>query len=113
MFDFGAIVVARLPQTDGRPGKLRPALVVSRGGAGPDVILCRITHVRRTGPHDAALPDSPGTGLLKSSVVRFDKLATVEAATVKGRIGAAPAEWLEAHRATFFGVFGFGAPPSP
>ena len=73
MFDFGAIVVTRVPQTDSRPGKLRPALVVSRDAAGPDAVLCRITSVRRSGPHDAMLDNTPGTGLLAPSVVRLDK----------------------------------------
>ena len=29
---------------------------------------------------------------------------------ITGKLGDAPAEWLAAHRATFFGVFGFGQP---
>ncbi len=43
-------------------------------------------------------------------MVRFDKVATLDRAVIDGKLGDAPAEWLDSHRATFFGVFGF-APP--
>jgi mRNA interferase MazF len=42
--------------------------------------------------------------------VRFDKLATLDHSVIAGKIGAAPPDWLPAHRAVFFGVFGFGQP---
>jgi mRNA interferase MazF len=44
------------------------------------------------------------------SLVRFDKLATLDRSVTAGKIGAAPADWLHAHQADFFGVFGFGQP---
>jgi mRNA interferase MazF len=43
-------------------------------------------------------------------LVRFDKLATLDRSVIAGMIGAAPADWLLAHQADFFGVFGFGQP---
>jgi mRNA interferase MazF len=58
----------------------------------------------------APLVDTPRTGLKVPSVVRFDKLATLDRAVIAGKIGEAPAEWLASHRPTFFGVFGFGQP---
>jgi mRNA interferase MazF len=51
-----------------------------------------------------------GTGLKVPSLVRFDKVATLDRSVIAGKIGAAPADWLHAHRAVFFGVFGFGQP---
>jgi hypothetical protein len=50
------------------------------------------------------------SGLKVPSVVRFDKLATLDRAVVAGRIGAAPADWLRAQWGIFFGAFGFGQP---
>jgi len=67
-----------------------------------------ITSVQRSGPDIAAIPNTAGTGLKVPSLVRFDKLATLDRSVIAGKIGAAPAEWLHAHRAVFFGVFGFG-----
>jgi mRNA interferase MazF len=58
----------------------------------------------------APLDATPGTGLKVPSVVRFDKLATLDRAVIAGKIGDAPAEWLTSHRRTFFAVFGLGQP---
>jgi mRNA interferase MazF len=48
------------------------------------------------------------TGLKVPSLVRFDKLATLDRSVITGKIGVAPAGWLRAHREVFFGAFGFG-----
>lgn len=111
MFAFGSIVLARFPFTDLTGDKRRPALVVSRGhGLHTDLVACFITSVHRVGPHMAPLAPSPGTGLKLPSMVRFDKLATLDAAVIAGKLGEVPVDWLDAHRRTFFGVFGFVPP---
>lgn len=111
MFAFGSIVLTRFPFTDLSGDKRRPALVVSRDNdRRPDLVVCFITSVPRTGPGMAALDALPGTGLKVPSVVRFDKLATLDRSVIAGKLGDAPAGWLTAHRGTFFGVFGFGGP---
>jgi mRNA interferase MazF len=76
------------------------------------VVVCFITSVSRSGPHTAPIAATPGTGLKVPSVVRFDKVATLDRSVVTGRLGDAPPAWLDAHRATFLGVFGFGPPPA-
>ncbi len=109
MFPFGSIVLTRFPFTDLTGDKRRPALVVSRDNdRRPDLVVCFITSVPRVGPDMAPLAATAETGLKVPSVVRFDKLATLDRAVIAGRIGAAPADWLRAQRGTFFGVFGFG-----
>jgi mRNA interferase MazF len=91
--------------------KRRPTLVISRGNdRRPDLLVRFITSVQRSGPNMAAIPAIAGTGLKVPSLVRFDKLAPLYLSVVAGKIGAAPADWLHAHRAVFFGVFGFGQP---
>jgi len=35
------------------------------------------------------------------------KLATLDRSVIAGKLGEAPADWLRAQRAVFFGVFGF------
>lgn len=110
VFAFGTIVLARFPFTDLTGDKRRPALVVSDDNdRRPDLIVCFITSVPRTGPDMASIQPTSGTGLKVPSVVRFDKLATLERSVIAGKIGHATAEWLSAHSATFFAVFGFGA----
>ena len=114
MFDFGAIVLARFPFTDLSGDKRRPALVLSRDNdRREDVAVCFITSVPRSGSDAAPIAATSGTGLKVPSVVRFDKVATLDRSVVTGRLGAAPPEWLAAHRATFLGVFGFGPPAFP
>lgn len=108
MFAFGSIVLTRFPFTDLSGDKRRPALVVSRDDhRRADLVVCFITFVPRTGPDIAPIAPTPGTGLKVPSVVRFDKLATLDPAVIAGKLGDATATWLDSHRATFFGVFGF------
>ncbi len=112
MFAFGTIVLTRFPFTDLSGDKRRPALVVSRDNdrRPPDLVVCFITSIPRTDPDMAPLAATPGTGLKILSVVRFDKLATLDRTVITGKLGDAPADWLQLHRLTFFGVFGFGQP---
>jgi len=105
---FGAIALARFPFTDLSGDKRRPVLIVSRDNDRRiDVVVCFITSVPRTGPDMAVIDATPDTGLKIRSTVRFDKLATLDKAVITGRLGNAAADWLAAHRSTFFGVFGF------
>ena len=111
MFAFGSTVLVRFPFTDLSGDKRRPALVVSRGNdRRTDLVVCFITSVARSGPDMAPLNAGSGTGLKLVSVVRFDKIATLERTVFTGKLGEAPVAWLAAPRERFFGVFGF-APP--
>ena len=111
MFPFGSIVLTRFPFTDLSGDKRRPALVVSRDNdRRTDLVVCFITSVPRSGPDMASIAATSGTGLKVSSVVRFDKLATLDRSVIAGKLGDAPADWLAAQRAVFFGVFGFSQP---
>jgi mRNA interferase MazF len=105
---FGAIALARFPFADLSGDKRRPVLIVSRDNdRRADVVVCFITSIPRSGPDVAAIEATRETGLKIQSTVRFDKLATLDKSVITGRIGNAPAAWLAAQRATFFGVFGF------
>jgi len=111
VFPFGSIVLTRFPFTDLSGDKRRPALVISRDNdRRPDLVVCFITSVPRSGPDMAAIAATAESGLKVPSVVRFDKLATLDRSVIAGKIGAAPVDWLHSHRAIFFGVFGFGQP---
>ncbi len=108
MFPFGTIVLARFPFTDLSGEKRRPALVISRDNdRRTDLVVCFITSVPRSGPDMAPLAATAGTGLKVPSMVRFDKLATLDRSVIAGKIGEAPSDWLRAQRGVFFGVFGF------
>lgn len=108
MFAFGSIVLARFPFTDLSGDKRRPALVVSRDNDRRfDLVVCFITSVPRSGPDMASIAAGPGTGLKIGSVVRFDKIATLDRSVIVGKLGDAPTAWLTAQQTCFRGVFGF------
>jgi len=107
---FGAIVLTRFPFTDLTASKLRPALVVSKDNdRRHDVVVAYITSVPRIDPDAAAILPTAGNGLRVPSMVRFDKLATLDKSILVGRLGDADAAWLNSHCNIFFGVFGFAA----
>ncbi|WP_434613991.1 type II toxin-antitoxin system PemK/MazF family toxin [Azospirillum sp. B2RO_4] len=115
MFDFGSIVFVSFPFTDLSDSKLRPALVVSRDNdRRADLVLAFITSRSYAGTLPDSFPIAPGpsNGLKVPSVVRFDKLVTLDKRLVVGELGNAESDWLTAARAAFHGVFGFG-PPQP
>jgi mRNA interferase MazF len=115
VFAFGSIVLARFPFTDLSGDKRRPALVVSRNNDRRlDLVACFISSVLRTGSDVAPIEASSTTGLKVPSVVRFDKIATLDRSVIAGKLGEASRPWLSIQQTRFFGVFGFGFPtPSP
>jgi mRNA interferase MazF len=111
VFLFGSIVLARFPFTDLSGEKRRPALAVSRDDdRRPDLVVCFITSVQRTSADMATIAATVETGLKVPSIARFAKPATLDRSVIAGKIGAAPAAWLCAHRTGYCGVFGFGQP---
>lgn len=90
----GTGVLTPFPFTDLAGTKVRPAVVVSRTDRpGDDVILAFVSSVLppsqlptdlRVDPSD---PDFAGTGLKVPSVIKGDKLATLERRIVLGELG--------------------------
>lgn len=111
MYDFGSIVLTRFPFTDLSGGKLRPALVVSQDNSRrQDIVLAFITSKASNLPDSLAIQPSPANGLKAPSVVRFDKLATLELRVIAGKLGTAEPQFLAAAAPIFFNVFGFIRP---
>jgi mRNA interferase MazF len=92
-FSRGDVVLTRFPFTDLTGSAVRPALVISQGAIGQDLVLAGISSVVRgtASRTDVAVPSThsefPLTGLRVSSVIRTHKLATVEQAVVVRRLG--------------------------
>jgi mRNA interferase MazF len=85
-YQRGEILLVRFPYVSGTKQSLRPALVVLDTGDS-DVLLARITtQIHRT-PHDIAIADWKGAGLLVASNVRLHKLATLEKRLVDRQLG--------------------------
>ena len=92
-FDAGDVVRVPFPYVERPVQRHRPALVVSRGGLGPDngllwVLMITSAENRRR-PGDVFVPDScKGAGLPVPSLVRTAKIATIDAAcaSIVGRL---------------------------
>jgi mRNA-degrading endonuclease toxin of MazEF toxin-antitoxin module len=89
----GDIVLTPFPFTDLRQTSLRPALIISDGPIGNDVVLAGISSVVRGTqvPTDLLIetshPEFKPTGLRVASVIRLHKLATVEQRILIRRLG--------------------------
>jgi len=82
---FGDVFIASFPFTSGTLSKPRPVLVLF--DLQPDVLICLITSVPRTGPLDVALRDWQQAGLALPSVARLDRLVTAEKSVLGRRLG--------------------------
>jgi mRNA interferase MazF len=60
------------------------------------LVVCFITSVPRTGPDMAPIAAAPVTGLKVPSIVRFDKIATLDRSVIAGKLG--PASQAMLHR---------------
>ena len=82
---FGEIFICQLPFTSGEVSKPRPVLVLF--DLDQDVLICRITSVPRTGPHDVPLKEWKPAGLALPSVAHLDRIVTAEKTFVTRRLG--------------------------
>jgi mRNA-degrading endonuclease toxin of MazEF toxin-antitoxin module len=88
----GDIALTRFRVTDLTDASLRPALVVSPGQIGQDIVLVGISSVVREAlaPTDYTVdvihPDFPLTGPRMTSVLRLHKLATAERSIIVRRL---------------------------
>lgn len=101
----GDIVVAKLPQSDGK-SKLRPVLLVRRMPGHGDYLCCGISaqlHHEQRG-FDVVLeerdPAFKGSGLLKPSLFRLNFLATIPESHLTRLLGSLPTPHLRSIQAT-------------
>ncbi|MBI4630455.1 MAG: type II toxin-antitoxin system PemK/MazF family toxin [Chloroflexi bacterium] len=85
-YDSGEIVLVEFPFTSGESAKRRPAIVLLDTGDS-DVIVARVTSQEGRDEFDVELKDWKSAGLLRESIVRVHKLATLEKTTLARRMG--------------------------
>lgn len=109
MYKFGSIVLVPFPFTDLTSAKVRPALIISKDNQKmEDVIVCFISSKESSNKkHSIAIESTKDTGLKVRSVVRFDKIATLNKRVILGELGKTNDRFLKKHRSKFYGVFGF------
>jgi mRNA interferase MazF len=94
----GTFVLTPFPFTDLSGSKVRPAVIVSRSNRpGADVIIAFATSYKKQSllPTDLLVdqshPEFGLTGLKTASVLKLDKLATVDRTVLYGQLGELPA----------------------
>lgn len=108
MYEFGKIVLVEFPFTDLTDRKLRPALIISKKPMGRDVIVAFITsRTKGQARFGFKLNGNNATGLKATSMVRFDKIATLDKKIIRGELGEVRPESLSGSRRVFLSVFGF------
>ena len=97
----GTIVLTKFPFTDLKAHKRRPAVVVSKEDrSDSDFIVAFITSVVSENLSDTDLlfdshnKDFKQSGLVKASVIKSDKLATLNKSIFTGELGSVSSETL-------------------
>ena len=95
----GDIVLVRFPFTDLTTEKLRPALVIAPDNSTGDVILVFITaQIDKEEIYDVLItskdPNFSKTGLKKDSIIKTNKLATLNKRIIIGKIGTSSAKTI-------------------
>jgi mRNA interferase MazF len=85
-YTAGEIVLAIVPFSSGVQAKLRPALVVFDCGDN-DVIVARMTTQPYRTAWDVEVTDWRNSGMLGPGAIRMHKLASIEKALIRNRIG--------------------------
>ena len=84
-YQGGEIVLLSFPFTDATGARRRPALVLLDTGDA-DIVVTRITSQPLRTPFDIDIIEWQQVGLLLPSVVRLDKMATLEKLLVERRL---------------------------
>ena len=96
MFQPGEIVLAAFPFTSPTGAKRRPCLVLAAGDSADDFVVAFITTTLASAQLPSATVVSPNhpawkqSGLKTASVIRVDKLLTLNSAVFSGAIGILP-----------------------
>ena len=93
MYKRGAIVLVPFPFTDLSGNKVRPAVIVSNGKIGDDVVVLFITsQAKMKGQYLIAVVPDGRTGLKAKSSIVCSKLATLETKIILGELGCISSE---------------------
>ena len=100
MFQAGEVVIAAFPFTSLTGVKRRPCVVLAAGDMPNDFVVAFITTVMATANMPSATllstthPAWKQTGLKTASVVRANKLVTLNDSVISGAIGVLPSNTL-------------------
>lgn len=89
MYKKGTVVLVPFPFTDLSGSKVRPAVIVSDGKLGSDVVLLFITSQQKLkGKHIVQVVPDSKNGIKTKSKIICSKIATLEAKIILGELGS-------------------------
>ena len=91
-FSPGDILLVPVVFSDGSGHKKRPVVIIYDGGDA-DLLVAPVTSQAARSVRDVAVVDWQAAGLRLPSVVRLEKLATVDKSTVIRHMGKIPPNW--------------------
>lgn len=107
-FERGSIVLVPFQYTDAFVKKKRPALVISnpefQTETGHVVCLMITSRTVRTS-FDVIIEDTEDTGLLRKSIVRTNKVFTIDESEIIRQLGVCPEQILKDVMNTFLSIF--------
>ena len=86
-YNFGEILLLKFPYSEGVGETKRPVVVLAQTDV-KDVVIAKVTSIGQRGKYDIAIDDWKNVGLLFSSVIRIDKLATLSKHRVIKKLGS-------------------------
>lgn len=96
MYAKGAVILVPFPFTDLSGDKVRPAIIVSKAKLADDVVVAFITSQNERKIQITDVPTKTTdtgfnlTGLKTNSIIRVQKLATLNKQVILGEIGTLP-----------------------
>ncbi len=93
----GTIVLVPFPFTDLSGNKVRPCLVLYEQPSGDDCIVSFISSVKpkRLSTFDVKIDATPANGLKVDSIIKTDKIATLQKKIILGELGKPDARVLK------------------
>ncbi|WP_414543058.1 type II toxin-antitoxin system PemK/MazF family toxin [Nostoc sp. CCY0012] len=92
-YQIGSVVLLKLPFSDAVNFKLRPALLLLNTGDN-DVVVARITSQINQTAFDVEITEWQEASLMRPSIVRLHKIATVEKNLLERQLGILkPNDW--------------------
>jgi mRNA interferase MazF len=89
----GDIILLSFPFTDLTGSKTRPALILAESLS--DIVVCFITtQIKYTSDFDISIVQSERNGLKKPSIIRLNKIATINKDLVLGLLGILEERYL-------------------
>ncbi|MGR3319686.1 MAG: type II toxin-antitoxin system PemK/MazF family toxin [Candidatus Anammoxibacter sp.] len=85
-YNLGEILLLKFPYSEGIGETKRPVVVLAQADV-KDIVVAKVTSMEQRSKYDIAIDNWKNVGLLFSSVIRIDKIATLSKHRVIRKLG--------------------------